>query len=146
MMKDEIELINYVYKNAKMGVTSTSALLKDLEKKDNKIKNVVEDILRSYEQWTNESKRMLSSLNEKGEEFNTFTTACANMGVKMNVMKDNSDSAIADLLIKGLTMGEIEATKMLNSCDKDISYEVKKLVRDFKDFQSNAIVKLKKYI
>ena len=38
-MLDEYEVLNYVYKNASMGATSTKTLLKSLEGKDNKIKS-----------------------------------------------------------------------------------------------------------
>ena len=47
-MIDEYDILNYVYKNAKMGSDSTNTLLKSLENKDNKITEVVNDILDSY--------------------------------------------------------------------------------------------------
>ena len=42
-MIDEYDILNYVYKNAKMGSDSTNTLLKSLENKDNnnyKLKNL----------------------------------------------------------------------------------------------------------
>ena len=63
-----------------------------------------------------------------------------------DTLKDNSDSAIADMLINGLTMGEIEMTKMFSCFDENVDRDIKKLIRDFKDFQTNAIDKLKKYL
>ena len=146
LMKDELGIINYVYKNAKMGAESTKTLLKTLENKDNKITPVVEDILNSYEQFQNDSEKLLTDLNEKGQGFGKGATISADMGIKMQVLKDNSDAAIADMLIKGLTMGEIEMTKMIGTFDEDIDEDIKKIIKDFKDFQSNAIVKLKKYL
>lgn len=145
-MKSDFEIVNYVYKNAKMGKESTSSLLKSLENKDNKIVPVVSDILKSYEQFMQKSEKLLSSLSEKGKSFGLAATISADMGIKMQVLKDNSDAAIADMLIKGLTMGEIEMTKMLDTLAKDIDEDIKELVTDFKDFQSNAISKLKKYL
>ena len=68
------------------------------------------------------------------------------MGVMMEVTKDNSDTAIADMLITGLTKGEIEMTKMFSSFDENIDNEIKELIKDFKDFQTNAISKLKPYL
>ena len=85
-------------------------------------------------------------MNEKGKGFSHFTNISADMGIKMQVLKDNSDSAIADMLINGLTMGEIEMTKMFSCFDENVDRDIKKLIRDFKDFQTNAIDKLKKYL
>lgn len=144
-MKNEFDILNYVYKNATMGYDSTKTLLKSLENKDNKIKDVINDILKSYEQFTLESEKILERLNEKGKKYGPFKVMSADMGIIMNVMKDNSDAAIADMLIKGLTMGELEMAKLFNEKD-DIDEELKDLVNDFKDFQSNAIEKLKKFI
>lgn len=145
-MLNEYEILNYVYKNAKMGSDSTNTLLKTLEKKDNKIIEVVDDILDSYNSFLKKSENLLQKMNEKGKGYSPFTTVSADMGIKMQVLKDNSDSAIADMLINGLTMGEIEMTKMFSCFDEDIDKDIKKLIRDFKDFQTNAIVKLKKYL
>lgn len=145
-MLNEYEILNYVYKNAKMGSDSTNTLLKTLENKDNKIIEVVDDILDSYNSFLKKSENLLKQMNEKGKGYSPFTTVSADMGIKMQVLKDNSDSAIADMLINGLTMGEIEMTKMFPCFDEDIDKDIKKLIRDFKDFQTNAIVKLKKYL
>lgn len=145
-MLNEYEILNYVYKNAKMGSDSTNTLLKILENKDNKIIEVVDDILDSYNSFLKKSENLLKQMNEKGKGYSPFTTVSADMGIKMQILKDNSDSAIADMLINGLTMGEIEMTKMFSCFDEDIDKDIKKLIRDFKDFQTNAIVKLKKYL
>ena len=143
-MIDEYDILNYVYKNAKMGSDSTNTLLKSLENKDNKITEVVNDILNSYNTFLKQSESLLKSMNEKGKGFSHFTNISADMGIKMQVLKDNSDSAIADMLINGLTMGEIEMTKMFSCFDENVDRDIKKLIRDFKDFQTNAIDKLKK--
>lgn len=145
-MIDEYDILNYVYKNAKMGSDSTNTLLKSLENKDNKITEVVNDILNSYNMFLKQSESLLKSMNEKGKGFSHFTNISADMGIKMQVLKDNSDSAIADMLINGLTMGEIEMTKMFSCFDENVDRDIKKLIRDFKDFQTNAIAKLKKYL
>ena len=145
-MKCEYDVINYVYKNAEMGMQSTKTLIDTLKNKDNKIGNVLEDIYNSYEQFFKESSKVLKEMDEKGTKFGPVATISADMGIKMQVLKDNSDSAIADMLIKGLTMGELEMTKLYDKKDCDVSNNIKDIINDFKDFQSNAIVKLKNYL
>lgn len=143
---EEYEILNYVYKNAKMGSDSTTTLLKTLENKDNKITDVVNDILNSYDSFLNRTNELLEELNKQGNGFNPIITLSADMGIKMQVTKDNSDAAIADMLINGLTKGEIEMTKKFTTFNDNISNEIKKIIRDFKDFHTNSIKKLKKYL
>ena len=87
-MIDEYEILNYVYKNAKMGSDSTNTLLKSLENKDNKITEVVNDILNSYNSFLKQSESLLKLMNEKGKGFSHFTNMSADMGIKMQVLKD----------------------------------------------------------
>lgn len=80
-MIDEYEILNYVYKNAKMGADSTNTLLKSLENKDNKITEVVNDILNSYNSFLKQSESLLKPMNEKGKGFSPFTNVSADMGI-----------------------------------------------------------------
>ena len=111
------ELLNYVYENAKMGKESCDTLLKELDGKENRI-----------------------------IEPNMFARISASMGIKMKTKSDNSDANIADMLIEGLTMGELEISKKIENTKKSTSKEVCNLACNFKKFQKNAIVKLKKFL
>ena len=48
MMETEYEILDYIYKNSAMGYESTMTLLKTLEDKENKIKDIVQDLISSY--------------------------------------------------------------------------------------------------
>lgn len=138
------ELINYVYENAKMGKESCDTLLKELDGKENKIIDAVEDILKDYKDFEIKAKNMLDE-DEKMEP-NMFARISASMGIKIKTKNDNSDANIADMLIQGLTMGELEVSKKIENSKKSASKEACNLAIDFKKFQKNAIVKLKKFL
>lgn len=138
------ELLNYVYENAKMGKESCDTLLKELDGKENKIIDAVEDILKDYEDFEIKAKNML--VDSDREEPNMFARISASMGIKMKTKSDNSDANIADMLIEGLTMGELEISKKIENTKKSTSKEVCNLACNFKKFQKNAIVKLKKFL
>ena len=138
------ELINYVYENAKMGEESCDTLLKELDGKENKIIDAVEDILKDYKDFEIKAKNMLDE-DEKMEP-NMFARISASMGIKMKTKNDNSDANIADMLIQGLTMGELEISKKIENSKKSASKEACNLAVDFKKFQKNAMVKLKKFL
>ena len=59
-MTDDLELIEYVYQNAEMGVTTLNELLKELKDKGNKIKKLVEEEVKEYEKFYNESRKLIN--------------------------------------------------------------------------------------
>lgn len=138
------ELLNYVYENAKMGKESCDTLLKELDGKENKIIDAVEDILKDYKDFEIKAKNILNEDNTI--EPNMFARISASMGIKMKTKTDNSDANIADMLIQGLTMGELEISKKIENSKKSASKESYNLACDLKKFQKNAIVKLKKFL
>ena len=70
----------------------------------------------------------------------------AYMGINMEVMKDNSDSRMADMLIQGLNMGVINVTKKIDTYKGDVPKEVLSLAKEFKKFQEEGVEFLKKYL
>ena len=79
-------------------------------------------------------------------ESNSFMTKMmANMGIKKEVKSDNSDASIADMLIKGILMGETDIDKKLKSFEK-IDKKVEKMATDFKEFQEDNIKALKEHL
>lgn len=68
------------------------------------------------------------------------------MGINKEVKADNSDAAIADMLIKGISTGSVEIEKKLKAYEKEVDKEHKKLAHDYLKFQEKAIDHLKKYL
>ena len=62
-MDENIELMKHVCKTSDMGVSSTKSLIIDLKNKDNKIKELLEDELQTYEYYFEVSKDYLSKLD-----------------------------------------------------------------------------------
>ena len=145
-MNSEYEILDYIYKNATMGYESAMTLLKSLKNKDNKIKSDVQDIINSYEELTKESELVLAKINADGTKVNPVASLSVDMNVIMKTMKDNSDAAIAKMLIKGLTMGQNNMSKVFDNISENIDKKTLKLLNNFKDFQTNAIRKLEAYI
>ena len=68
------------------------------------------------------------------------------MGISKEVKSDNSDSAIADLLIKGISMGSIDMEKKIEQYKDEVSNNELELAREFLKFQEKTIDKLKDYL
>ena len=117
-MNENNELLLYIYKNADMGVKSTTKLIKLLNNSDNKIKNIVEGQLKGYENFLKKSKTLLKKNKIEAKGNNLLTEITASITMNMEFMKDNSDAKIADILIRGFTMGNIEIDKNVeNFCE-----------------------------
>ncbi len=145
-MKEKNELLLHVYKDSDMSVTTLTELLEDLKEKDNKIKSVVEDLLKEYQSFLNRSKECLEKENIPLETEGIMTKMMANMGVSKEVKIDNSDANIADMLIKGISMGSIDMEKKIGDYKKEVEKKDLKVAKEFLKFQQKAIDKLKKFL
>lgn len=145
-MNRQCELIEKIYKDASMGRFSAQKLLENLKGKDNKIVGDVESIFEEYSSFEEKAKEELISQNKQPEEEGNMAKVMSSMGIFKEVLTDNSDAAIADLLIQGLSMGEIEMQKRVDSASDDINKDVLKLAKEFLKFQKKAQKDLKKYL
>lgn len=140
------ELLEYLYKVVDMGVHSTTKLLEDLKGKDNKIIDTIEDIKKEYASFEKDIKKLIKKYKVDLENNSFMAKMGSSMEMKMEVMKDNSDSKIADMLIRGNTMGVIETEKNIKKFEDKSDKEIIKLANSLLDFQNNSIEKLKEYL
>lgn len=145
-MKENNELILHIYQDAEMACYTIERLIKDLKEKDNKIKKAVEDILKEYEVWRQKSKGLLKKENAEVSEEPQIAKFMAKMSIKREVKSDNSDSAIADMLIKGISMGSIDMNKKIKAYEEEVNKEDLKMAEEFLKFQEKTIEKLKEYL
>lgn len=145
-MNANTEILEYIYKDANMGAESITTLIKTLQSKDNKIKHVLEEELKKYEEYIKKSEKQLKKLKVELKEFSTMAKMSSWMGIKMEMLKDNSDARIADMLIKGLTMGTIDMNKKIDNYEKIVDKDILKLAKEFRSFQEDSIEKLKVYL
>lgn len=145
-MNEKYELLEHIYKDAEMSVYTLSDLLDKLKDKDNKIKGSVEDILHSYEEFLKKSKEQLEGHNIELSHTSMMAKMGADMGIKKEVKADNSDASMADMLIKGISMGSIDMEKKIKDYEVEADKEEIHLAKDFLKFQQKSIEKLKTYL
>lgn len=139
------ELLSHIYNISDMGIKSTNSLINILKTKDNKIKNILEDELKKYEEIFKASKKLVKKEGITPKGTSMMFDIMTNLEMKTRVLKDNSDSAMAGLLIEGFNMGIIETEKKIkdyNNADKSILKLAKKLLQ----FQKEEIDKLIAYL
>lgn len=145
-MDENNELLMFIYQNADMGVKSTTKLIRLLNTRDNKIKNVVEGELKGYENFLKDSERLLKKNKISPKGSGVMAELSSSIAMDMEFMKDNSDAKIADILIRGFTMGNIEIDKKIKKYEEDADKEILKLAKDLKKFGEINIDLLKPYL
>ena len=145
-MNKQCELIEKIYKDASMGRFSTEKLLGNLKDKDNKIIGDVEEIFKGYSSFEEKAKEILLSRDIPPEKVGNMTKMMSSMGIFKEVLADNSDSAIADLLIQGLLMGEVEMKKRIENASDDVNKDEFDLAKDFLKFQKKSHKIMEKYL
>lgn len=145
-MKENNELVLHIYQDAEMAAYTLTKLLEDLKDKDNKIKKTLEDVLKDYEDWKTKTKRYLKKEKAEISENNMFEKMMAKMGISKEVKDDNSDSAIADLLIKGVSTGTIDMEKKIKDYAEEASDKDLELAKEFLKFQEKTIDIFKEYL
>lgn len=144
-MEENKNILESVYKDANMAVYTLNTLLKNLENKDNKIKSDIEKIFEEYKKYESEAKDLLIKNDLEVKEINMLSKLSSDIGVKKEVIDDNSDASIADMLIKGVSMGSIDIDKCI-SVNKKADKKILEFAKDFHKFQEKTIEKLKKHL
>lgn len=146
IMNETYELLEEVYKTAAMGRFSMMKLIEALKEKDNKIKGYLEELLEDYRNYEDQSKELLLKENIEPMEENAISKLMASMGIQKEVKGDNSDAAMAEMLIQGISMGSIEIEKQIKNYKDHVDKDDMKLAKKFLKFQEKAIEELKKYL
>ena len=145
-MNEKIELYKQIYQDANMAKTSIKDMKNGLKDKDNKIKDVLDDLIKEYTKYEKESKSILKSLNSEPGKEGLIAKFMANMGIKKEIGNDNSDSHMAEVLIQGISMGSINMDKKISDYEKKVNQEDIDYARSFLKYQEASIEKLKKYL
>ena len=140
---DTLDILNQVHKGLVMGMESISVISDKVGDK-----NFKDDLDYQYKEYGNILDRVNNQFKEENEYADDTNTAQKIMGwtsINMQTMTDKSNSKIAELLIRGNTMGIIEGRKLLNQ-NPNCSNDVKDILNDFVKIQENNVEKLKTYL
>jgi len=145
-VNENLELLEYIYKDSDMSCITLNKLLQELNDKDNKIKKKTEEILKDYEKFLKEAKKYLNKFDLPLKENSYLAKMGAKIGIKKEVKCDNSDAAIADMLIKGITMGSIDVEKKITNYKEVVDKKYLDFANNFFKFQQKTIEELKFFL
>lgn len=145
-MNEENELLEIMYQDSYMACKNIEVLLQEIKDKDNKIKGRLESILKTYEDYLKNVKKLLRTNKIKPKKVSVFALMGAKMKMKRDVKKDNSDSKISDIVIQGLVMGIIDLNKRLDDYRNIVDKDIIKMCESLLIFQQESVNDLKAYL
>ncbi|MEG1015749.1 MAG: hypothetical protein RSD96_01685 [Bacilli bacterium] len=144
-MNDYKEFLLFLDNNIFMGKSTIKEVLLSIKNKQNKIKTLIESELEYFESLSKKLEKIL-----KKEKINTqnniLTNKMVSTNIKISIMKDNSDSKIADMLIKGYTMGILDLTRKTNNYKDEVNHSIYKVANDLLSFEKRCIKELNEFI
>ena len=142
-MDSNIEFLNYINQNAEMGKNTISQLISIVE--DASFKQELESQLTEYNEIFNISRNKIEEAKEESKGIGTFPKFTTYLMINFNTIINKTPSHIAEMLIRGSTMGIVDVTKKLKeykNADKDIVGLADRLLK----FEQQNVDVLKKYL
>lgn len=136
-------ILNEINKGIKMGMDSISSIAEKVT--DDQLKDDLQSEYNQYNTILNDVNAELGKYEEFPKELNPAQKIMGWFDIQISTMTDDSDSKIAEMLIKGTNMGIIEGVKLLNN-NPETTPEIKNILTNFIQFQENNVERLKKYL
>ena len=144
MLNDyNVKAVNDTYKNAHIAMQSISDLLPEV--KDEGLKKELNNEYKGYETHINDISAFMKEQKLEPKDINMFKKAIMKGSIKMKTIFDDSKNQIADMMLKGTTMGINELTQMINEKD-NLDENVCVLVTDLLKTEENYEKRLRKYL
>lgn len=143
MNNNTVDFLSEIHRGAKMGVETINTLLQKVN--DNKIYDELKYQLRSYDEIANESYNELLKRNYQPKDISPMAKINSKMSLEINTLISSSPSHIADMLIKGTTMGVTGIRKSLNS-HQNADPQIQALADRFIKLEQDNIERLMKFL
>ena len=145
-VNENIELLEYIYQNAEMGVLTLTKLLNGINETENKIKALVSNELKEFEKFYKEAEKLIKKTKIEVKENKLGKKIGASFGIKMDLLKDNSDASIAHMITEGITMGIVDISSKIDRFKDKADKKIIKLAKEYLKYQQSEIEVLKEYL
>ena len=144
-VKNEVTMLENLYKNMRMGSDSAIKIIDKAE--GEKFKEALTGQLDGYEKFAEKIKVRLHEIGYKEKEEGIFAKMGVSIGMAMNTIADSSDSHLAQMVVEGSTMGITDTLKILRDYENtSVSECAIKLARDIVGFEEKNVETMKRFI
>ena len=142
-MGKDAEFLNYIYQNAKMGVIGIDNIKDKIF--DDELKNVIATQKKEYQKIADDASSILNELGLTEKDVSKMAKVSTYVMANLEMLKDDSSSNIAKLMIEGSNKGIIEINKNLNSYN-NMNSKIIKLAKKLLATEQHNIDDLKIYL
>ena len=142
-MDNNIDILDELHKGCCMGMDALNFILPKVEEKS--FLDLLEKQLAEYDDIAGRIDLLYQDYTSSDiHETNPMVKAMTWYGIQKDTVLDSSVSNLADLLIRGTTMGIIEGKKIINH--KTMDKKVHKMCKEYIDMQEAYVEKLKDFL
>lgn len=142
-MGKDVEFLNYIYQNAKMGVVGIDNIKAKIY--DEELKDLIATQRKEYVTICDEATKILNELGVGEKDISAMAKVMTYFMANLELLKDDSASNIAKLMIDGSNKGIVEITKKLNGYN-NANKKIEKLARKLLVTEQHNIDELKIYL
>ncbi|HHX80156.1 MAG TPA: hypothetical protein GX692_03730 [Acholeplasmataceae bacterium] len=142
-MNENVELLNFIYQNSEMGVSTIKQLLDIVEAEE--FKRLLESQYNEYEEIHIEARKKLNENGYDEKGIGALKKLRTNMMINMQTLTDKTASHIAEMLIVGSNMGIINAIKNLKKYQNADS-GIRKLMERLLKLEEDNVQELKEFL
>lgn len=139
----DLDLLEKTYQNANMGITAIEEVIDKVS--NNKLQQDLQSQLMDYQEIANKARNQLIHQGAKLKDKSFYDKAMLVGNIKMNHLMEPTDSRIAEMVLKGSTMGVTQMTKLIN--DKvGADGDSMAIAKAFVEKEESNIEKMKPYL
>ncbi|MBQ8902242.1 MAG: hypothetical protein IJY87_04140 [Bacilli bacterium] len=142
-MSEEVELLQYIYKNAEMGVIGIDNIITKVQ--DEKFEELLNNQKNEYVNICTEAENILKKYGKQNEEVGVVAKVSTKVMSEMSLLKENSTQSIAKMMVEGTNKGIIEIVEKINAYSNSDA-EITVLANKLKNTLEKNIDDLKKYL
>lgn len=116
-MINDIEMLNRIFQSAEMGCHGVVDVRREI-KSGKQVDRLLSEQLVRYGKLCNAAGNMLKSRGAELRHISPFARTMSRLAAKRDLMRDHSASHIAEMMIKGNTMGVNRLAESLRQYDK----------------------------
>ncbi len=142
-MINDVEMLTYVLQNAEMGCQGITSVRKSL--RDSRVDGVLCEQLIKYGKLYHCANNMLRNRGAEIRHVSQMTKAMTKYAAQRDLKRDSSSSHIAEMMIKGNTMGVNKMTRHIRDYDGKDPH-VSKLAKKMLDTEEENIREMKAFL
>ena len=143
-MDQDVRLLAAIHKNAAMGTRSIPQVMSLPQ--SGAMRRALTSQLQEYRRIADDAQNYANALGHRVKEPPAAASAMSAAMLRLQTAADGSTSRLAELMIRGSTMGTVQMTRQLNRHDASADSTILALGRQLLETEERNIQQMKKYL